>query len=163
MQYAIYTIPLVDGSEWVEKLNKFLRSHRIISIDKEMIRFSDTAYWSFCIQYIPMNGIGQSQFNAERREKTDYKNLLSEEQFAFFCKLRLCRKQIAEEDAVPAYAVFTDAELAALAQNQPMGISSMYSIPGIGKKKVEKYGDWLLRMLQENMPSTEDEKSRTSD
>lgn len=163
MQYEIYTIPLAESSESVEKLNKFLRSNRIISIDKELVRFSDTAYWSFCIQYLPLNGIGQSQFNAERREKTDYKNLLSEEQFAVFCKLRLYRKQIAEEDAVPAYAVFTDAELAALAQTQLTDIPSMYSVPGIGKKKVEKYGDWLLRMLQENMPSTGDEKSRTSD
>ena len=36
--------------------------------------------------------------------------------FEVFSKLRVFRKQIAERDAVPAYAVYTDAELAEIAK-----------------------------------------------
>ena len=48
------------------------------------------------------------------KEKVDYKLVLSEADFSLFSRLREIRKQIAIADAVPAYAVFTDEELAGI-------------------------------------------------
>lgn len=50
------------------------------------------------------------------RPKTDYKNELDEDTFKVFSKLREARKQIAIEDAVPAYAICTDQELTFMAK-----------------------------------------------
>lgn len=89
-----------------------------------------------------------AQTNNEKHEKTDYKSVLSEEDFKMFSRMRVFRKQIADNDAVPAYAVFTDAELALFAQAGNLNEKTMLEIEGIGKKRMEKYGMTLLKMLE---------------
>lgn len=144
MQYEIFTVPVLGGSEESERMNRFLRGHKVVQVDRQFVVLGDCAYWSFCVNYLesatPVSVAG------EKREKVDYKNVLSEAHFKVFSQLRAYRKQIAEEDAVPAYAVFTDAELALLAQSEELTEQSMLKIDGIGKKRVEKYGAQLLRL-----------------
>ncbi|MCB0376036.1 MAG: HRDC domain-containing protein, partial [Sinomicrobium sp.] len=65
--------------------------------------------------------------------------------FARFSRMREIRKTIAREEAIPAYAVFTDEELAAIAKMEPpLTEAGLKTIKGIGKKKVEKYGAYFL-------------------
>lgn len=57
----------------------------------------------------------------------------------------LIRKQIAKDEAIPAYAVFTDAELAELAKMEGvLSLAKMKTVKGIGEKKIEKYGQHFL-------------------
>lgn len=49
-------------------------------------------------------------------------------------------KALAADDGVPAYAVFTDEELANITRLPELTAKSMESIPGIGEKKVIRYG-----------------------
>lgn len=145
MQYEIFTIPIVGGSEETERMNRFLRGHKVVQVDRQFVVLGDCAYWSFCVNYLVTSASSVSA-PGEKREKVDYKNVLSEEHFRVFSQLRLYRKRIAEQDAVPAYAVFTDAELAALAQADGLTEQVMLKIDGIGKKRVEKYGALLIEM-----------------
>jgi DNA helicase-2/ATP-dependent DNA helicase PcrA len=48
---------------------------------------------------------------------------------------------------VPAFVVFSDATLEALAEVKPRDRQSLQSINGIGKAKLEKYADELLAIL----------------
>ena len=48
--------------------------------------------------------------------RIDYKEVLDEKTFALFSKLREKRKVLAEKDAVPVYSVFTNEQLAQMAQ-----------------------------------------------
>ena len=146
MQYEIFTVPVVDGVEETERMNRFLRGHKVVQVDKHFVVLGDCAYWSFCVNYLVAAPSSSSSVTGEKREKVDYKNVLNEEHFKVFSRLRAYRKQIAEQDAVPAYAVFTDAELAMLAQAEGLTEQSMLQIDGIGKKRVEKYGALLLEM-----------------
>ncbi len=151
MQYEIFTIPMEGGGEVLEKMNRFLRGNKVVQVDKKVVEMAGMAYWTFCIQYLTT--LPGMPFGGERKEKIDYKNVLSEEQFSLFCQMRACRKQIAEEDAVPAYAVFTDAELASLAKMGNLDKHSLLKVDGVGKKKIEKYGSLfldLMRNMQEN-------------
>jgi hypothetical protein len=47
-----------------------------------------------------------------KRAKVDYRELLSAGDFVLFAKLRILRKGMAEREAVPAYALFTNEQLA---------------------------------------------------
>lgn len=144
MQYEIFTVPVVDGTEETERMNRFLRGHKVVQVDKQFVTLGDCAYWSFCVNYLMTAPL--AAVSGEKREKVDYKNVLDEEHFKVFSRLRAYRKQIADQDAVPAYAVFTDAELAVLAQAEGLTTQTMLQIDGIGKKRVEKYGALLLEM-----------------
>ena len=50
--------------------------------------------------------------NAQKKDIIDYRQILSEEDFAVFAKLRDLRKKLAENTGVPVYAVFTNEQLA---------------------------------------------------
>ena len=90
---------------------------------------------------------GHSQ-STERKAKIDYKEVLSEEVFIIYNNLRECRKIIAEQESVPVYAVFTNAELAKIAALETLTTENLQSIKGIGKNKSEKYGKLVLDCYQ---------------
>ncbi len=60
--------------------------------------------------------------------------------------LREWRRQRAAAEKVPAYCVFTDATMTALAEMSPRDAAALGRVPGIGRAKVEKYGDDLLAL-----------------
>ena len=64
-------------------------------------------------------------------------------------RLKAWRKERATDDEVPAYVVFSDATLEALAEVQPNSRSGLLGINGIGPAKAEKYADQLLQILAE--------------
>lgn len=64
-----------------------------------------------------------------------------------FETLRAWRKEQAEAQSVPAFVVFSDATLEALAEVKPTSRSALGGINGIGKAKLDKYADELLALL----------------
>ena len=62
-------------------------------------------------------------------------------------RLRSWRLETSKEGKVPAYVVFTDATLTAIAVSRPASRSDLLEIPGIGGAKLERYGDAVLAIL----------------
>ena len=58
-----------------------------------------------------------------------------------FEKLRTLRKILADERKVPAYIIFGDNTLRALAREYPQSLSALEGIPGIGEKKRAEFGE----------------------
>ena len=162
MQIKIYTIPAFAEAHDLDELNLFLRANKIIDIKKDVAEVDGNSCWTFCITYMPSTHPVEEQAfgGSPRRSKVDYKETLSEAAFARFAKMRKLRKQIAESEAVPAYAVFTDAELAEIAKLDVLDTLHMKKIPGIGDKKVEKYGNAFCMI---DYTQLSDEESGTSD
>jgi len=71
---------------------------------------------------------------------------------AVFESLKTWRRSRAEAEEVPAFVVFSDATLEALAEVKPSNRAGMLRINGIGPTKLEKYGDELLAVLAEKNP-----------
>lgn len=64
--------------------------------------------------------------------------------------LRRHRKELAEEQDVPAYMIFHDATLAEMAERQPQNREQLGRISGIGERKLDAYGDSFLEVIQDN-------------
>jgi DNA helicase II / ATP-dependent DNA helicase PcrA len=64
-----------------------------------------------------------------------------------FARLREWRVRVAGAQKVPAYVVFTDATLVALAERQPTGREDLVAIAGIGPRKLGLYGDAVLALV----------------
>ncbi|MHC1559763.1 ATP-dependent DNA helicase UvrD2 [Actinomycetospora sp. C-140] len=64
--------------------------------------------------------------------------------------LKAWRSAEAKSRSVPAYVVFTDATLIALAEQRPHDPSGLVAIPGIGSSKLERYGTEVLTLLREH-------------
>lgn len=143
MQIKIFDISSVSSDGDIEQINRFLRGQKVLDIDKHFYTTSDNVgHWSVFVTYLPMPG-AHNAVPLEKREKVDYKTVLNETDFEKFTRLRVIRKQLASDDAVPAYAVFTDAELAQIAQLSSIETKTVMKINGIGEKRIEKYGRLL--------------------
>jgi ATP-dependent DNA helicase RecQ len=58
-----------------------------------------------------------------------------------FDRLRTLRKQLADERRVPAYIIFGDTTLRAMARQYPESVDDMDGIPGMGEKKRAEFGE----------------------
>ena len=72
---------------------------------------------------------------------------LDDEASARFMALKAWRAEIAREHNLPAYVVFHDATLAEMARGLPATLGDLAGISGVGAKKLEAYGDEILRVL----------------
>jgi ATP-dependent DNA helicase RecQ len=72
---------------------------------------------------------------------------LSPEQETVFEELRAWRGATAKEQGVPAYVVFHDATLRAIAAAAPSSLGELAGISGVGESKLAKYGDGILEVL----------------
>ena len=63
-------------------------------------------------------------------------------------RLRIWRSEQARTQAVPAYVIFHDATLSAIASAHPRDIDALATIHGIGAKKLERYGSELIALLR---------------
>ena len=63
-----------------------------------------------------------------------------------FAALKAWRAEVAKEHNLPAYVIFHDATLAAIAERAPQSLDDLQGISGIGAKKLEAYGVEVLRV-----------------
>ena len=61
--------------------------------------------------------------------------------------LRAWRTEVAREHDLPAYIIFSNATLQELAQRNPSTLGDVATVNGVGAKKLEAYGEELLRVL----------------
>ena len=66
---------------------------------------------------------------------------------AIFLKLKAVRRRIADERKLPAYIVFSDATLWAMAEKLPSSEDELLALPGVGPKKLSQYGAEFLAAL----------------
>ncbi|NQE53528.1 putative ATP-dependent RNA helicase [ANME-1 cluster archaeon GoMg3.2] len=63
--------------------------------------------------------------------------------------LKEWRKRIAAENSIPAYCVFHDSTLIGIANRLPKTTQELQTIKGIGERKIENYGDEILKIVDE--------------
>jgi ATP-dependent DNA helicase RecQ len=72
---------------------------------------------------------------------------LTDEGQARFAALKAWRAEVAREHNLPAYVIFHDATLAAIAALEPQSLEDLQGVSGIGAKKLEAYGEEVLRVV----------------
>ncbi len=65
-----------------------------------------------------------------------------------FERLRMVRKEIAAEQGVPPFVVFSDQTLKEMSGKQPVNDDELLSIKGVGEQKRAKYGQLFLQEIQ---------------
>jgi ATP-dependent DNA helicase RecQ len=76
--------------------------------------------------------------------------LSAEADVALFERLREWRGALAREEGVPAFVICSDATLAELAAARPLTEEDLLEVKGIGPRKVEAFGDAILRLVRKS-------------
>jgi len=155
MQIKIFTVSIAESGESISEMNRFLAGQKVLEIQQQFYQNDNGAYWCFCVRYLM--GSPANYSSKSNKQKIDYKEILSESEFQTFSKLRECRKIIATNEAIPAYAVFTDEELAGIARLPILELEKLTSIKGIGDKKTEKFGQTIIDLFKQK--TVENEKA----
>ena len=82
-------------------------------------------------------------------EAAPTEQMLSPEAAQRLTRLKAWRADEARTQSVPAYVIFHDATLRAVAHNAPATLDELAAIPGIGVRKLDRYGPQLLELLAE--------------
>ncbi|HOC70672.1 MAG TPA: HRDC domain-containing protein [Candidatus Hydrogenedentes bacterium] len=154
MQYKFFGIPAMGVEQAEAELNVFLRGHRVTAVQRELVREGGGAYWALCVEYIEGAG-GAVPGKAGSRPRVDYKEVLSEADFAVYSRLRERRRELAEQEAVPVYAVCTNEQLAEMAKRRVSTPGGLQEIEGFGEAKAAKYAAGLLEVLGASGASNE--------
>ena len=76
-----------------------------------------------------------------------WRTLVSQADLPLFNALREWRAERARREGVPPYILFTNRQLAAMVRLRPGSLSALGAIEGIGKAKLQNYGQELLALL----------------
>ncbi len=68
---------------------------------------------------------------------------------ARFDALKAWRSEVAREHSLPAYVIFQNITLAEMARQHPRSLEELAGVSGVGAKKLEAYGQDILRVLDE--------------
>lgn len=152
MAYAFFRVPAAPEPGAVEELNRFLGSHSVLAVHREWVSAGDDSFWAFCVQYGETGSAAGGSSKRGAPPKIDYKEILTDAQFALYVKLRELRKQLAERDGVPVFAVFTNEQLAEMTKGPARSAAELKKIPGVGEARVEKYGAETLAAIRDHAP-----------
>ncbi len=67
-----------------------------------------------------------------------------------FERLRLVRKQLADERGLPAYMILHDSALRGLARECPQTLEDLGAVKGVGRKRAENFGGLLLKEIRQH-------------
>ena len=84
---------------------------------------------------------------AAKDRRAPARTLVNEEDEPLLSALKARRRELAEQQGVPAYIVFTDRTLIEMAEQRPATLDAMARIAGVGAKKLDTYGATFLSVI----------------
>lgn len=145
MKLHFFAIPALDVATSEAQLNAFLAGHRVAAVEKHFVANGNAGFWSVCVTSV--EGAKPAPAPGRREKSPDYREILSEADFALYARLRTRRKELAERDGVPVYAVFTNEQLAEMVTSRAVTLESIGRIAGVGEARLGKYGAAVLEVL----------------
>ena len=110
---TFFVSPFSEPSSHAE-LNNFLKSHRIINVEKRLIDGERGTGWVFLVEYSDIDG---SKAGYTMSSKIDWRDVLTPSQFAVYDLLRKRRKEISDKTKIPLYGILSNEQLALMSQN----------------------------------------------
>ena len=104
MRHKFFHIPVLHAEQAENELNQFCGQHRIAHVEKQFVDQAENSFWAICVTWLQgEGGMPASPNGFSRKPKIDYKEVLSEDEFRLFSKLRDLRKTLAEQEGTPVY------------------------------------------------------------
>lgn len=149
MRLHFLTVPIHGSGAAVDDLNQFLGSRRVVAVDRQLVPDGMRSAWAVCVAYVDGGPVAATSYAADTtgKKRLDYREILPASEFQTFVKLRDLRKQLADQDGVPPYAVFTNEQLADMVRRNVRSAAELGRIDGIGPARIEKYSGRFLEVL----------------
>jgi len=147
----VFTLKFNDKIEGFndEIIYNFLCNKEVISWKSYFFERRNDNFWTIVLEY--KHAASQSEdIPGKPRGKRDetYKNLLSENDWPLFKRLREWRGETSKAQGIPPYIICKNIQLAKIAVTRPKSLNALQEIDGIGNAKKEKYGADILELIK---------------
>jgi superfamily II DNA helicase RecQ len=124
-----------------EKLNNFLKNKEVINTFAELVKTEKINFWSIIIAYSEQieNKNGKITYSKDTE--------LTEQEQIIFESLKQWRTDTAARENVPQFVIAHDRELITIAKQNIENINDLKNIKGFGEKKIAKYGEDIIALL----------------
>lgn len=95
----------------------------------------------------PHGAFGASGARGHRTRDLADEAEVTDEDERLFQRLRALRRRLADDARVPPYVVFSDATLRAMVRRRPRDGEGLLGVPGVGRTKLERYGEQFLEEI----------------
>lgn len=130
-------MPVFGSEQLEEELNKFLRSHRILQLERHYVS-EQGGYWAMLVEYADGDPVAEAPPQG-RRDRKDPTDGMTEEEKMRFNVYRDVRKVLAQQRAIPPYLVFTNDELAILSRLPELNAETVKGLKGIAPQRMKDY------------------------
>lgn len=137
MQIKTFILPVHSAGSEEENLNKFLRSHRVLQIERHFCS-ENGGFWAVLVEY--MDGSPQeASAPVHKRDRQDVTQNLTDDERRRFEYFKQIRRQLATQNSIPAYLIFTNEELAILARLEELTAETVKQVKGIAPSRLNAY------------------------
>ena len=151
MTLRFFAIPACDPAGAETELNHLLAASRVLTIERHFVANGEASFWAVCVRIASGPGPLPEALKADQAgaRRVDYREVLSEADFAVFARLRELRKSIADAEGVPPYAVFTNEHVASMVRGKVQTLEDLGRIEGVGPGRVDPYAARFLALLEQ--------------
>ncbi|AEE53866.1 DNA helicase RecQ [Haliscomenobacter hydrossis] len=116
----------------------------------------EVLFKSRTVQLVKPSSYKERQEEEKAAAKTKPKTLAKQERLRdeLFEQLRQVRKEIAQQEGIPPYLIFSDATLEEMAFKKPLSETALLGVSGVGEKKLAQFGQQFLEAILEFVGST---------
>lgn len=158
MPIRFFTVPALHPEPAASELNHCLATQRVAQVERSFVADGPGSFWAVCVTVLDgaderRNDRRDERSDASRRRSAvDYREVLGADEFALYDRLRIARKQAAEVDGLPTYAVFNNDQLASMVLGRVTSAAGLAAIDGVGQGRITRYGAAFLALLQDGVP-----------
>jgi len=153
MQFKTFIVSEYDEGGETEALNKFLRTHKILQVQQQLVQKDQSAAWYFSVQY--MENSEMQENNRSFKTAGNPEENLSADELAVYIRLKEARAKIADEEKIKRFIVFSNEELSKMAKLPELTADKVNETEGIAKSKKEKYAAKLLEIYEQSKNETQ--------
>ncbi|RLC21736.1 MAG: HRDC domain protein [Deltaproteobacteria bacterium] len=133
-----------------EDVRKFMADKEIISVRDQFFIRNNIPYWSVMLEYNPVSEDKplHKKRKSDKERKEEYRELLTDNSMPLFNYLREWRNERAKKGGLAPFVLFTNRQLAEIADKAPESLDKLATIEGVGKAKLENYGKEVLGIVR---------------
>lgn len=125
------------------RMNEFLDAVEVKLTSTNFVTTGTTDYWSAVIFYEPKKQQEEQKVSKDQVSFID----LSEHEKEIFSALKQWRNDFASNLGWSAFRVCHNSHLMEIAKSKPENIDALIQLKGFGEKRVEKYGEEIMSIL----------------
>ena len=139
-QFRLFRLDPSEGSS--EVLNRFLRQHRVVRTEHQVVPGSDP-HALVLVEY----DIGKPDLRHEGSGDTDFEKAQEGRAARRFQALKEWRAALARQEGIPAFHILKNEEIDRIVGLDSLSFAALQTVAGLGAKRIEKWGTAILEVL----------------